>query len=146
MDSIIEEMRLFFQSIIERTDLSALEKLEMMLSSQQKQSITAPDVMEALHQPEYRELQEQLNIQTIHVIAPLIAQVIHLANKEQVLHAKTPLETAQFLLAGNAFILESGLFQWSNEKQNALRGALKTLLEQALGAKEGAFNFITNPQ
>ena len=89
------ELVAFFQSIIDRHDLSAIEKLQIMLTSPEKQEKTVPVVMTALHKPENRQLQEQLNIKTIQMIAPLIAQVIESGIQEGVFpYAKPPRNSA----------------------------------------------------
>lgn len=145
VELITKDIEAHFQSIIELNDLSAIDKLKMMLTGTEKQAKIEPVVMEILHQPDNRELQEQLNIKTIERIAPLIAKVIEVGNQDGIFHAKTPLETVQFILAGSAFVLESGLFQWSFEKQSALRESLQDLAERALGALQGSLYFISKP-
>ena len=145
VELITKDIEAHFQSIIELKGLSSIDKLKIMITGPEKQSKIDPVVMEVLHQPDNRELQEQLNIKTIQLIAPLVAIVIETGNQEGVFHVKAPLETVQFILAGSAFILESGLFQWSFEKHNALRQALQDLVENALGATSGSLSFISNP-
>jgi AcrR family transcriptional regulator len=138
VELIATDITVYFQSILDLSGLSAIDKLTMMLGGSEKQVKIQPDVMEILHHPENRSLQEKLNIKTIEVIAPLIAKVVEAGNQEGVFHVDTPLETVQFLLAGSAFILESGLFNWSYEKNIELKKSLQTLIERGLGAKPEA--------
>lgn len=144
VELISTDMTAYFQSILELSGLSAIDKLTMMLGGSEKQAKIQVDVMEILHHPDNRSLQEQLNIKTIEVIAPLIAAVVEAGNQEGVFHADTPLETVQFLMAGSAFILESGLFNWSHEKNIVLKKSLQHLVERGLGAKPGALSFIAD--
>lgn len=144
VELITDDITVYFQSILALSGLSAIDKLNMMLKGSEKQVKIQPDVMEILHHPENRSLQEKLNIKTIEVITPLIAKVVEAGNQEGVFHAATPLETVQFLMAGSAFILESGLFKWSHEKNIRLKKSLQNLVESGLGAQPGALSFIAD--
>ncbi len=144
VELITTDITVYFQSILELSGLSAIDKLAMMLRGSEKKVKIQPDVMEILHHPENRILQEKLNIKTIEVIAPLVTAVIEAGNQEGVFQADTPLETVQFLMAGSAFILESGLFNWTHEKNIVLKKSLQNLVERGLGAKPGALSFIAD--
>jgi len=146
VELIATDIAAHFQFISDVTGLSAIDKLQMMFTGSEKQAKIDPVLMEAIHQPENRELQERLNIKTILLIAPIIAKVVEEGNQEGVFQADAPLETVQFIMAASAFVLESGLFSWSTEKQQALREALQGLAEKALGARPGVLRFIATPE
>lgn len=125
-------------------DKTAVEKLELMLRGPEKNKKAKQSVMKLVHKPENRELQEYLNIQTVEFIAPLIAAVVEQGNSEGVFQARTPLETSQLILAGSQFVLDSGLFDWSDQKQAELLKASQALFENAIGARPGSLSFISN--
>jgi len=133
-----------FKSIVELKNVTAIEKLRLMIRGDEKKHKSSPSVMEIIHKPENRELQEQLNIQAIEMIAPLIAQVIVQGNEEGVFNAKAPTESVQLLLAGSLFVLDSGLFNWSKSKRSQLLKALQASFEQVLGVKAGTLKFIAD--
>jgi len=133
-----------FESIVKLNNVTAIEKLKLMIRGDAKKSKTSPKVMELIHKPENRELQEQLNILTIERIAPLIAQVIEQGNKEGVFNAATPTESVQILLAGSQFVLDSGLFDWTDKKRIALLKALQASFELTMGAKPRSLKFISD--
>ena len=140
------EMESYYKAIIQIKELSALDKLKLMLKGPEKKAISDNPIMEILHKPENREFQEQLNIQAVKIIAPLIAEVIEQGNKEGLFNAAFPEDAVQILLAGSQFILDSGLFNWTAEKKGALLETLQTLFEMAIGAKPGSLDFITEYQ
>lgn len=138
------DIELHFTSIVKLKNVTAIEKLRLMIRGDEKKAKSSPSVMEIIHKPENRELQEQLNIYTIECIAPLIAQVVEQGNKEGVFKAATPTDSVQLLLAGSQFILDSGLFNWTADKRVTLLKALQASFEQTMGAKPGSLKFISD--
>jgi AcrR family transcriptional regulator len=142
VDQIGSEMVEHFSSVVNSGGLTAVEKLKLLLRGEEKTRQVEQPIMEIIHQPKNRELQERLNIYAIEHIAPLLAKVIKQGNEEGVFHAKTPLESMQLLLASSQFVFDSGLFDWSLEKKTHLLTALQSLFESAVGAKPGTLGFV----
>ena len=99
--------------------------------------------MGIIHKPENRELQEKLNIQSIEIIAPLIAKVLQDGKNEGVFTAAPSLELIQIILAGSQFVLDSGLFNWSSKKRVVFLKSIQYLFESLVGVKSGALKFIS---
>ena len=142
VEYIGSEMESLFRSIVENNNLTAIEKLQLMIRGPKKKVLTESPVMEILHKGENRELQEQLNILTIEHIAPLMAQVFEQGKQEGVFARTVPVESIQLMLGGSQFVMDSGLFNWSNEKRTAFLKSAQTMLEMMVGAKPGTFSFI----
>jgi hypothetical protein len=62
-------------------------------------------------------------------------------NKEKVFNTKRPLETMQLLLTGG-LLLDGGLFEFSEQELVERRIAMQEIIEKALGAAPGTFNFM----
>ena len=139
------EMQSFYTSVLVTEDLSAIEKLKLMLRGPEKNSISSRPVMEVLHKVENRMLQEQLNVQAIQIIAPLLGKAVEQGNKEGVFQAKNPEEIAQILIASSQFLLDSGLFNWEPEKQLKLLQTLQSIFELVVGVKPGELDFLSQP-
>lgn len=139
---ISDDMAEHFNSILENKDLTAIKKLQLMLRGPEKIAKTKSAVMSIIHKPENRELQEELNIQSVKIIAPLIAKVLEQGKKEGIFKKSVSVESVQLMLAGTEFVLSSGLFEWPLKKQKAFQKSIQMLLEQITGAKPGTFNFI----
>ncbi len=144
VEQIGVDLQSYYTSVLSKQELSAVEKLKQMLRGPEKDAISSTALMDILHKKENREFQEQLNVQTINVIAPLIAQVVEQGNEEGAFSAKNPEETVQILLAGSQFLLDGGLFNWPPEKQNKLLKTFQVLFESAVGAKPGDLDFLSN--
>jgi AcrR family transcriptional regulator len=134
----------YFDAIANMDNISAAEKLKLMLRGPEKEKKANSSTMEIIHLPENRELQEDLNIQTIKIISPIIAKVIIQGNSEGIFHARAPEESVQILMTGSLFLLDSGLFDWGMEKKESLLKTFQLLFEMALGVNEGEFDFISN--
>jgi AcrR family transcriptional regulator len=137
------EISEYFHSITEETTLTAIEKLQRMLRSPNKRGINASAVMEIIHKPENRELQEELNVQSVKIIAPLLAQVLEQGHQEGIFDKTASVESIQLILAGSQFILDSGLFEWTLEKRAVFLKSIQAILEQMLGAEPGLLSFIS---
>lgn len=137
------EMETHFNSIIETKELTSIQKLKLMLTGKEKQKITSSPVMKIIHKPENRELQEKLNIQSVNVIAPLLAKVLQQGKQEGVFTLSPPVESVQLILAGSEFILSSGLFILPAKKRVAFLKSAQNIFELLVDAKPGTFSFIS---
>ena len=97
-----------------------------------------------LHLPANRELHEISNIQTVLRLSPILAKIVEQGNEEKTLNTKMPLETIQFLLSGSQFLMDSGLFDFSEQEIVERRIVMQEIIEKALGAKRGTFDFMNN--
>ena len=142
VERVGEDIIEHFNFIIETNHSSAIEKLRRMIRSPEKKIKTQSSIMAIIHKPENRELQEQLNIQAMKMIAPLITKVLKQGYNEGVFSKKASVESVQLILAGSQFVLDSRLFHLSDKKRTAFLQQFKSLLEQTVGAKPGALSFI----
>ena len=145
VENIAKEIEAYFKTIVESKDLPVIEKLNLLMRGPKKQETVKPTIMEIIHKPENRELQEQLNIRTIERIAPLMAQVFEQGYQEGVFKMLLTVEGVQLILAGSLFVLDSGLFNWPSKKRSALLKAAQSILERVLGVKSGTLHFISTP-
>lgn len=149
LDALVERMMNqlveVYQLIINDKNLAPLEKLKQFFRGQAKTHLVDPGLMEAVHVPENRELQEKLNIGAINKIAPMLAEIIEQGNESGDFKSPAPLQTAQIFLGASLFVLDSGLFPWSvNERQGLLEVAQR-LFEHAIGVPAGSLPFIGQP-
>lgn len=140
VDGIGEKMKQLYLRVMKAEEMTAIEKLRLMLRGQEKSEITNQSTMAVIHKPENRELQERLNIYAVNHLAPLLAVVIEQGNAEGVFQAERPLEIMRFMLASSLFVLDSGLFNWSVVERKNLLEAARVMLERSIGAKPGSFH------
>lgn len=148
LDAMVEQARskltTHFSSIIEAGNLTGLQKLEKMLRGPEKNHIASTVTMEAIHQPENRELQEKLTIESVKMIAPLLALAFKQGHDEGVFASAPSVESIQVILAGSEFILSAGLFQLSKTEEKAYLTAIQHTLELLAGAKPNSLHFISD--
>lgn len=142
VESIVEDVKDYFNSIVENDALTALDKLKEIFIGGKKQDTIRPNIMEVVHLPENRELQEQLNIEGVNIIAPLVTKVLEQGYREGVFKRSPSLESVQLVLAGIQFVLESGLFEWTDEKKWTLLDEARKLFEHLVGVEEGSLRLI----
>jgi AcrR family transcriptional regulator len=124
--------------------MTALEKMQALLSDSHVGDDTR-DIAEMLHLPQNRELHEMTNVQTVLRMSPVFAEIVEQGNQEGVFATKRPLETIQFLFTGAQFLLDGGLFGFSDEETRVRREVAQEIIEKSLGAAPGSFEFM-NPR
>jgi len=124
--------------------LDALTKMRLLLSEGSVGDEDNSDVADMLHRPENRELHEANNVQSVLRLSPAFARIVEQGNREGVFAADNPLETIQVLLTGAQFLLDGGLFDFSAQEMGARRVVVQVIVEKALGAAPGSFQFM-NP-
>ena len=133
------------QQAADNTSLTALTKMQLLLSDSHVGDEDASDIAEMLHLPENRQLHEITNIQTVLRLSPIFATIVEQGNREGVFATSRPLETIQLLLTGAQFLLDGGLFSFSEQDIRSLREVAQEIIEKSLGAEPGSFNFM-NPK
>ncbi|MUT68304.1 TetR/AcrR family transcriptional regulator [Paenibacillus sp. NEAU-GSW1] len=146
MDAIIDR---FIASGVEaaaavanRTDLKAPEKLLHIIMSQNADSPGKEQMIEQLHQIRNAEMHQKSLVETILKLTPVITKVIEDGIEEGFFSTPYPRETVEFLLVSSQFLFDEGLFQWQPEELARKAAAFVHIMESALNAKPGTFDFI----
>ena len=132
------------EQVADDASLNALTKMQLLLSDSHVGDEDTHDLAEMLHLPENRELHEITNIQTVLELSPIFARIVEQGNQEGVFSTDRPLETIQFLLTGSQFLLDGGLFRFSEQEIRVRREVAQQIIEISLGAVPGSFSFM-NP-
>jgi len=140
LDQIVEQAG----QVSDDPSLPALSKMELLLSGSHVGDGGTLELAEMMHLPENRELHELSNIQTVLRLSPVLVRIVEQGNREGVFATERPLETVQFLLTGAQFLLDGGLFDFSEQEIRTRRLVAQQIIEKALGAAAGSFGFM-NP-
>lgn len=132
------------QQIADDPSMDALAKMRLLLSDSHIGDEEIDEIVEHLHLPANRELHEVTNIQSVLKLTPILAKIVEQGNRENVFKAKHPFETMQFLLTGGQFLLDGGLFDFSEQEIMKRRLAMQEIIEKALGAEPGTFDFMNS--
>ena len=142
VDHTLDQIVTMAQRVADDPSLDALTKMQVLFSDSHIGDEETIEVAEHLHLPGNRELYEITNIQTVLGLAPLFAKIVEQGNEENVFATERPLETMQFLLTGSQFLLDGGLFNFTEEELLEKQLATQEIVEKVLGARTGTFDFM----
>jgi hypothetical protein len=72
-----------------------------------------------------------------------MSKVIKQGMNEGIFKVSHPLEISEILISGIQFILDTGIFKWTEEQNYQKIKAAEELIEKALSIEEGSFNFLS---
>lgn len=144
VDKTLGEIVAVANSVAEEPSLSAMQKMKALLGNTHIGDDDSLEVADMLHLPENRELHELTNIQTVLQLSPILARIVEQGIGEGTFDVDRPLETIQFLFTGAQFLTDGGMFGFSDAELRARRLVTQSIIEKALGAEPGSFDFM-NP-
>ncbi len=144
VDKTLSQIVEMAKGVADEPSLTAMQKMEALLGNSHIGDDNSLEVAEMLHLPENRELHELTNIQTVLQLSPILAQIVEQGIGEGVFEVERPLETIQFLFTGAQFLTDGDMFGFSEAEIRKRRLVTQTIIEKALGAAPGSFDFM-NP-
>lgn len=142
VDLHLEKIVSQLEQVADDESLDALSKMRILLGDSNMGNDHTKDLADHIHLPENRELHEETNIQTVLKLSPIFARIIEQGNDEKIFHVQRPLETFQLLLSGGQFLLDGGLFSFSDEEIRIRQMVLQDIVEKAFGVDKGLFEFM----
>jgi AcrR family transcriptional regulator len=139
VQELIANMAEYSRSIAETPGIGAIEKICIIVSGQQTIQAGEYAILDAMHRPENRALNDGSNIQTVKIFGQILASIIEQGNQEGIFQVDDPLGVAQFILAGSQLLLGQDGFHWTPQERMALNRMMLTLIERAFGADPGSF-------
>ncbi len=136
-DEAIERM----QQVVDRPGGTALERMQQLIAAGNIADEN-PDLMEHLHSPRNAGMHAVMMAVAVKRSAPLYARIIQQGCEEGVFQSDTPLEAAEMILTATQFLLDTGIYQWTNEDLMRRARALPGLIENVLKAQPGSFHFL----
>lgn len=143
VDRTLSQIVELADSVANDASLTAMQKMEALLGNSHIGDDSSLDVAEMLHLPQNRELHELTNIQTVLRLSPILARIVEQGIDEGVFDVDRPLETIQFLFTGAQFLTDGDMFGFSEAELRARRLVMQTIIEKALGAEPGSFQFMS---
>lgn len=126
-ENTLEKLRLLFRSI---------------LSSELKDK--SRNVIRELHLQNDIVTNYKLMMTSIHVISPILTELLTEGTEKGELHADYPEESAKMIVAMMTFLLDNSFFPESDESRRNLK-LYAQILETCLKAKPGSFDFLLSP-
>lgn len=141
----VEEKR----KLLETTTGSAIERLHALIGRASLASQNE-EILDQLHKPGNAAMHMGLLAATLAKEAEVYALIIRQGVDEGIFQTDTPLECAEFILAGIQFLTDTGVYPWTEEQLMRRVMAFPALVEATLKAPPGSFQFLIqlvgNPQ
>jgi AcrR family transcriptional regulator len=145
LDAVInqmgDEMVNRMQSALDTGEGNALQMFQQLINAGNIAEENA-EIMEQLHNPRNAGMHAAMMAVAIKRSAPLYAKVIEQGCSEGLFTTANPLETAEFILTSIQFLMDTGIYQWTQEDLMRRALALPGIIETMLGAKPGSFQFL----
>ena len=131
------------KKITEDKNLTALEKLTVLLTKDVTKSENKDEILKEFHQAGDAEMHQRSLLMSIERLTPLITDIVLQGIKEGVFDTPYPREIVEYILISLNMIFDEGLFQWTHKEKILKAKALAYLMEKSLGAEKGSFDFMT---
>mgnify|MGYP003602790020 CR=1 FL=1 len=131
------------KKITEDKNLTALEKLTILLTKDVTKSENKDEILKEFHQAGDAEMHQRSLLMSIERLTPLITDRVLQGIKEGVFDTPYPREIVEYILISLNMIFDVGLFQWTHKEKILKAKALAYLMEKSLGAEKGSFDFMT---
>lgn len=122
-------------------NLKAHEKIFQILMAQKPDTNRKERMIEQLHEVNNAEMHQKSLVETILRLTPVLTNVIEQGVTEGSFKTPYPKETVEFLLAAQ-FLFDEGIFEWQPYELEQKAMAFTHVMETALGAEAGSFNYI----
>lgn len=141
VEDIVNECHYAMQKVVEEATGTALEKFRLLM---EKGNLAQeePEILGQLHSPGNEAMHARLLAVAIAKQAPLYAKIIQEGCEAGAFQTDHPLECAEFFLAGGQFLLDVGIYPWSDDDLARRIRVIPQQIERLLGASSGSCAFM----
>ena len=141
VENIIEEDIARKQMLIEKTPGNALDKIRALIELD-SMAVKNPTILEHLHKPSNAGMHTQLLAVTLIKEVSLYGELIRQGCDEGIFQTNTPLECAEFIIAGIQFLTDKEIYPWAETDLSRRAKAFPALIEAVLKAPPDSFQFM----
>ncbi len=127
--------------ILDHCGLNAIGKFALLLQSYTS-SYVDPSLDEYLHLPQNAAIHQKSLAKILLSLSLIVTELIEEGIEEGLFFCEYPEEYSQIMLSVFTFLLDPGIFLWTDEQILRKRKALADILEKGLSAKTGSFSFL----
>ncbi|OPJ59388.1 TetR/AcrR family transcriptional regulator [Clostridium oryzae] len=126
---------------IDNKQINALEKLKLLFDVY-GQYIIEPSIDSYLHKQQNAAIHQKSLAQILNLLSPIVADIFSEGVNENLFSCENPQETAELFLSAFCFLLDPGIFVWSDYQVFKKIEAMSDLFEKGLSAPKGSFIFL----
>ena len=119
----------------------ALEKIKLLLYFYRSTAVDQT-VDSALHEPQNAAIHQKSMAFIMGRLAPIVGEILQQGVEENVFVCEHPEQLAEILLSPIIFLLDPGLFTWTDQEVQMKLTALAQMLEASLQAPTNSFAFL----
>lgn len=123
------------------SDADALSKMKMLLFIYRSTAVDSA-VDHFLHQPQNAAIHQKSMADIVQGLSPLLADILRQGDTEKLFECAEPRRQAEIILSFLVFLLDPGLFPWTDEEVGEKMRAFSQFLEKGLLAPAGSFAFL----
>ena len=145
MDALVERaydtIILDCKKKLENCTMNATDKMALLLYTYTS-SYVDPSLDEYLHLPQNAAIHQKSLSKILLSLSDLVSPIIEQGIQEGIYQCEYPKEYSHIILSVFTFLMDPGLFSWTDEQKTQTLQALAKMLEQSLHAEEGSFSFF----
>ena len=134
---VIETCRIKLATV----EAPALEKIKLLLYFYRNTAVDQT-VDSALHEPQNAAIHQKSMAFIMGRLAPIVGEILQQGVEENVFVCEHPEQLAEILLSPIIFLLDPGLFTWTDQEVQMKLTALARMLEASLQAPINSFAFL----
>ena len=134
---VIETCRIKLAAV----EAPALEKIKLLLYFYRNTAVDQT-VDSALHEPQNAAIHQKSMAFIMGRLAPIVGEILQQGVEENVFVFEHPEQLAEILLSPIIFLLDPGLFTWTDQEVQMKLTALAQMLEASLQAPINSFAFL----
>ncbi|MGL9729728.1 TetR/AcrR family transcriptional regulator [Enterococcus sp. DIV0756] len=119
----------------------ALEKIKLLLYFYRSTAVDHT-IDSALHEPQNAAIHQKSMAFIMQRLAPIVGDILQQGVDEKIFVCEQPEQQAEILLSPIIFLLDPGLFTWTDQEVQIKLKTLAQMLEASLQAPSGAFAFL----
>ena len=127
--------------IVEKSGGSALDKLALLVESY-RGAYVDESLDEYLHMPQNAAIHQKSLAQILASLSKVVTRIVGQGIEEGAFTCRYPGGYAEIVMSALTFLLDPGIFPWSEEEYLWRLKALADMSEKWLGAPEGSFGFL----
>lgn len=130
--------------IVKNTELSAVEKLQVIVLQGFKNPEGHEEFLDYLHENGNEVMHLRILVQSIKKISPVIAEIIQQGVEEGTFETEHSLELSEFIMVVSNFLFDESLFPLNKKEYIKKINALEDMMETSLRVKKGTLGFMSS--
>jgi len=141
VERVYEDIIQARDTLIEQSGGNAIAKFTLLFKSYYS-SYVDPSLDDYMHMPQNAAIHQKSLAKILTSLSQVVLRIIVQGIEEGIFICEYPQEYSEIMLSVFTFLLDPGIFPWTDEQNMVKMKALADLMEKGLLAKKGSFSFM----